>query len=293
MLAFTPYSEGGGYGKTTLAANLAAAEVRTGRDVLVIDLDAQQGSLSSLLGVDDDRDDPNTDNIVRHLVGSPEGEFRDLIRTTEEGIDVIPTHAMLSNLQKHLDTAEARAEQLNKEFDRYSQLKQRLVENDIYTDYDTIIVDVPGNKQEPLFTALVATQNVVLPFESTGKGEDSERGLEDLADWFTEMTGHEIGILAVVPNGYEETNSEQRKLAQLQESLDYPFPVTIRHRASMFNGCWDAECTAFHYATEVRERERDYELETLERIEELAQFLRQRVGDEPMEAHPDHSEVDA
>jgi len=41
MLAYTVYSEAGGVGKTTLATNLAKAEVRAGRKVLAIDLDTR------------------------------------------------------------------------------------------------------------------------------------------------------------------------------------------------------------------------------------------------------------
>ena len=49
MLTYTTYSEAGGVGKTTLTANLADAHTQQGRDVLVIDLDPQEGSLTICL----------------------------------------------------------------------------------------------------------------------------------------------------------------------------------------------------------------------------------------------------
>ncbi|ERJ04635.1 Spo0A activation inhibitor protein, partial [Halorhabdus tiamatea SARL4B] len=94
MLAYTVYSEAGGVGKTTLAANLAKADVRAGRDVLVIDLDTQEASLSYLLDVDDDRNDEQADSLLRHMVERPRGEFTDLIKSSE-GIDIIPAHNIL------------------------------------------------------------------------------------------------------------------------------------------------------------------------------------------------------
>lgn len=71
MLAYTVYSEAGGVGKTTLAANLAVAHARAGLEPLVVPLDPQDGDLSRLFGVDDDRADGDVDTLVRHMVDSP------------------------------------------------------------------------------------------------------------------------------------------------------------------------------------------------------------------------------
>jgi len=70
MLTYAPVSEAGGVGKTTTAATLAASHARAGHEVLVIDMDTQNGSLTYFLGPDYDRGDPNVDNLVRHLVGA-------------------------------------------------------------------------------------------------------------------------------------------------------------------------------------------------------------------------------
>jgi len=104
MLSYTVYSEAGGVGKTTLAANLAVAHARAGLDVLVVPMDPQDGNLSRLLGVDDNRADGNADNLVRHMVQSPKGPFEDLIQTTH-GVDIVAEHNMLSDLSTHLHRA--------------------------------------------------------------------------------------------------------------------------------------------------------------------------------------------
>ena len=75
MLAYTVYSEAGGVGKTTLAANLAKAEVQAGRDVLVIDLDTQEASLSYLLDVHDDRSNEEADSLLRRMTDRPRDDF--------------------------------------------------------------------------------------------------------------------------------------------------------------------------------------------------------------------------
>jgi len=57
MLTYSTYSEAGGVGKTTTAANLAVAHARAGLKPLVVPLDPQDGDLSRLFGVDDQRTD--------------------------------------------------------------------------------------------------------------------------------------------------------------------------------------------------------------------------------------------
>ena len=102
MLTYTVYSEAGGVGKTTISANCAVAHARAGHDVLVIDMDPQDGSLSYLLDVDDERGKSGVDNLVRHLIGRPGGAFDDLVHETEHGVSVVPSHNMLERLTELL-----------------------------------------------------------------------------------------------------------------------------------------------------------------------------------------------
>ncbi len=89
MLVYSTYSEAGGVGKTTRAANFAGAHARAGLRPLVVPLDPQDGDLSRLFDADSDRTD-SIDNVVRHMIRRPKGEFDDLIRTVE-GVDSRPS----------------------------------------------------------------------------------------------------------------------------------------------------------------------------------------------------------
>ena len=129
MLTYTVYSEAGGVGKTTLAANLAVAHRRAGLDVLVVPLDQQDGNLSRLFGVDDRRADGDADSIVHHMVGEPRGGFTDLVREVE-GIDVVPEHNRLEDLAEILSREQERAESLGEAFNIYGRLQHALVEAD-------------------------------------------------------------------------------------------------------------------------------------------------------------------
>jgi len=251
MLTYTTYSEAGGVGKTTLASNLADAHAQHGHDVLAIDLDPQNGSLTYLLGVDAPREDSDADNIARHLIDRSKGDFHELVEETAYGFDLIPSHNMLENLGDLLGRAESMAEDLSEEFDRWDRLREVLLDAGIPDEYDTIVVDPPATAGPHLYNAIAATRSLVIPLEPTGKGMQSIEGLRDVVQGFEDTVSVTVGVLAVVPNGVGRTADQQRYLERIRE-LGYDAPVAIGERASLFEGCWDAQRTAFSYVDEVR-----------------------------------------
>jgi cellulose biosynthesis protein BcsQ len=277
MLAYTTYSEAGGVGKTTVAATLAASHARAGHDVLAIDMDTQNGSLTYLFGPDYDRGDPEADNLVRHLVNRPKGSFDELTHEVEYGIDLIPSHNMLEDLHEFLLNEKQQADRLGESFSMYHQLHRVLKEADVRDEYDVIIVDSAGKAGPILYNALVAVRNVVIPFEATAKGQESIEGLDDLVDGLESSIGVDVGVLSVVPIGYKDTRDQREILADLRES-GFPVPVVIGERGSLMEGCWKQQCTPYTYAEEHRDRKRDYEMETLEQFDELARHLEVEAG---------------
>jgi cellulose biosynthesis protein BcsQ len=274
VITYTTYSEAGGVGKTTTAANLAVAHARRGRDVLCIDLDPQEGSLSYLFEVDDDRSDGTADNLVRHLIGRPKGEFRDLIRETDEpGVDVIPSHNMLENLTRNLMKAAEIEENMHPEDDyewpKHEQLLRVLRENDVPGDYDVIICDPQATPGDALNNAIFATRSVLLPVELSGKGALSIRGLDDLVTGLEEEVGFQVGVLGDVPVGFKRTNTQEAQLSELEES-DFDLPVVFRERASLMQHMWDFRTSAYGVLEDEREPNGEYELETLEKYDDLA-----------------------
>ncbi|MFD1589367.1 ParA family protein [Halorientalis brevis] len=272
MLAYTVYSEAGGVGKTTLAANLAKAEARAGRDVLVIDLDTQEASLSHLLDVADDRGNDQADSLLRHMIDRPRGPFEDLIKTSE-GIDIVPAHNILEYASKHLRRREEEAADFGESFNPNKQLLRVLREAGVQDMYDTLIIDPPATADIKLHNAIHATRHLVIPFEPSGKGYESVQGLDQLVSGLENNLGIEVGVLAVVPNRYKGMNDQDRFLEELQRD-GWDIPITLRERSSLLEGCWAEQCTAFTYVDEHRERERDHELETLEKFDQLAEYIR-------------------
>lgn len=277
MLTYTPVSEAGGVGKTTTAATLAVSHARAGHNVLAIDMDTQNGSLTYFFGPDYDRGDPDVDNLVRHLVDRPKGDFHNLSLEVEEGVDLIPSHNMLEDLHEFLLNEKSQAEKLGESFSMYHQLHRVLRETDVRNEYDVVIVDSAGKAGPILYNALVAVRNVVIPFEATAKGQESIEGLDDLVDGLEENIGVDVGVLSVVPIGFKNTRDQREVLGDLRED-GFPVPVVIGERSSMMEGCWKQQCSPYTYVEEHRDRKRDYELETLDQFDDLARHLEQEVG---------------
>jgi len=271
MLAYTIYSEAGGVGKTTLAASLATAHADHGRDVLAIDLDPQQGSLTYLLGVDAPRGDGDADNIGRHLIDRPLGEFDDLVHEAGYGFDLVPNHDMLENLPSLLSRAEEMAEDLGEYFSPNERLLEVLAEAGVMDDYDTLIIDPPATAGPHLYNAIHATRSLVVPVEPTGKGIQSVEGLEDVVLNLSDSLDIDVGVLAVIPNGIGST-SDQAKYLERIRNLGFDAPVAIADRSSLFEGCWDQQYPASHYVKQVRSAY-DYEEETLVQLKELATHI--------------------
>lgn len=281
MVQYTVYSEAGGTYKTTTTVNTAVAHARRGHDVLAIDLDPQEGSLSYVFDVDEEKHDDDADNLVRHLIKRPKGDFDDLIRETEEGPDVVPSHAMLERLSSLLDRAQEIEEMSNADFERHERLLDVLVQNDVPDRYDVIVIDPQATASDALYNAIYATRTLVSPVELSGKGSLSLDGLDDLVTNLEADLEITVGVGAIVPGNVGRTRANERYKRELKEN-GWDVPVLIGERESLMQEMWDAKGSAFkvyeeRYVDGVpnQRRQRDREEETLEQYHELAEHVEQ------------------
>ena len=283
MLSYAVYSEAGGVGKTTLTANLAVAHARAGLDVLAVPLDPQDGDLSYLFDVDRDRTDGEVDTLVHHLVDRGKGDFSELVRTVEHGVDVIPEHNRLEDLGEALRKEREARSDFGESFPMWTQLQRVLREADIHRRYDVLAVDPPASSGPHLYNALDATRNLVLPIEPSGKGQASVSGLDDLVGNLETQLDINIGVLAAVPNRVKGTRDQTDVIEEIGKQ-GFDVPAVIGARTSLLEGCWRARCSAFTYVREHRDRRREYEIETLAQFDRLARRLEAQSGVEPR--HP-------
>lgn len=273
MLSYSTYSEAGGVGKTTTAANLAVAHARAGLNPLVVPLDPQEGNLSRLFGVDEDRS-KDVDHLARHMISRAKGDFDDLVHETEHGVDIIPEHNQLADLGDWLRREQDQAAAVGDAFNIHSALLSVLSDAGVRDDYDVLICDPPATEGPHLHNAINATRSLVIPVEPSAKGQAAVEGLEQLVSGLEATLEIDVGVLAAVPVGVKGTNDQQRILNE----IPYSTPEIFGDRTSLMEGLWAQQCSAFTYIRKHRNRRRDYEIETLAQYDRLARYLEQQAG---------------
>ena len=293
MITAVVYSESGGTYKTTMTANVAVALERMGLNTLVLDLDPQEGNLTSLFDVGKHRHEPEADNLVKHILEMPDGDFRDLIETTAEGVEIVPSHDMLgdftSNLEQKISYETGMQNMSREEYPRFELLyellwnKQKLNEK-----YDAILIDPNARAEDLLYNAIFALRTLIAPVKPAGKGNLSLEGLDELVGNMREQLGIDIGLSCVVPSGVGQTNAHQQYQEQFKNTEAFATPVTIGNRESLMDAMWEARGSAFKVVEERwktferngemvsepgQRRIRDREIETLRKLYELAEFI--------------------
>ena len=293
MITAVVYSESGGTFKTTMTANLAVALERMGLDTLVLDLDPQEGNLTSLFDVGENRGNPDADNLVKHILEMPDGDFQDLIETSDEGVDIIPSHDMLGDFTSNLEqkiSYETGMKNMNRdEYPRYELLYNLLWEREkLHEEYDAVLIDPNARAEDLLYNAIFALRTLVAPVKPAGKGNLSLEGLDELVGNMERELDIEIGLSCVVPCGVGQTNAHKQYQKQFENTGAFDTPVTIGNRESLMDAMWEARGSAFKVVEERwktferdgemvsepgQRRIRDREVETLRKLYELAYFI--------------------
>ena len=143
MPVVTVCNHKGGSGKTTTAVNVAAAFGKTGRRVLVVDLDPQ-GFLSRTLGIEE----PTPARSALALI-DPEGRLEGLPIAHASGFDVLPASQAMTRAQRSL----------NKPTDVF-WLRESLAHGH---DYDLVLIDTAAAVSVFTMNALVASDEVLVP----------------------------------------------------------------------------------------------------------------------------------
>ena len=146
MIACT--NQKGGVGKTTTVVNLASYLARSGRRILVVDLDPQ-GNATSGLGL------PSVpvDRSI-HPVLVDGGDARDrIVPAAIEGLSIIPSSRDLAGAEVELVPVEGRERRL-----------ARAV-RPLRSSYDTILLDCPPSLGLLTVNALTAADSVLVPIQ--------------------------------------------------------------------------------------------------------------------------------
>lgn len=139
----------GGAAKTTTTINLAAALVKLGKRVLIIDMDPQG---NSTIGIGIEKSNLTCTIYNCLLKNVPINQV--ILQTDFEGLDIVPSNSELTNAESEL---------INK-MQRESVLRKILENTNL--DYDYIIIDCPPSLGNLTVNSLVAADSVIMPLKA-------------------------------------------------------------------------------------------------------------------------------
>src|SRR5918912_1631560 len=146
----------GGTAKTTSTVNTAAALVKKGQKVLIIDLD-QQASATRYL----DLDPEHSPNLYEVFTGVKQAQLA--IKKTSAKIDMLTSHVLLAAIEEALEPGD--------------ELKLSEILNPLKANYDFILIDTPPGKAMLAFNGLAAADLIVIPASAERMAVD---GVADL-----------------------------------------------------------------------------------------------------------------
>lgn len=208
-------SEKGGAGKTTTTLNIASGLVKSGKKVLVIDLD-QQGNASRALGFIKDGK-PSVSEVIYNISAGMETNYADTIRHNDNGIDYVPSSPMLTNITTFMAS----------DSDSNYVLK-RAFSNEEYSKYDYILLDCRTLLDLLVSNAMNASNYVVIPVEC---GVFSFDGLDKMLDKVSSInnsTNRQLKVLGILLNKYHRTNVSTSIVDSVRDGYNnLPFETVI------------------------------------------------------------------
>jgi len=251
------YVEKGGVGKTTSAAHLAVGlHEEFDVETLVIDLAGRQNDLATQFGLAEQvaeidapisavfRDDwefirENISDVVDRMTYS-----------ADEGVDLIPSDQGLEGAENDLGNVPVE--------DRFTRL-QNFVDDDL-TEYDAILVDLPGKESNVAINGLVACQNIIAPVKP-GEFERQQLGrLPTLLEELVSEIDVNVELAMIIPTMIQQQkNLHSDFLETLNENFsDLIAPQPITNSADVENAPARGEtvfATEELYSTGERARE--------------------------------------
>lgn len=263
-VAATVWNDSGGVGKTTVTINTADSLGRMGFDVLVIDLDAQTGSITHHVGAVKAR---SQIDVTDTLINRPSELGNDILDgsqpTLDLQFDVLPASRTLEDFSKHVGAAyNGNSINILKSAIQQSKLGQR---------YDVFLVDAPGNRNLLVQNALAATQNAIIPIEASPKGEASLDGLREYVVG-TQQTLERDGLEAnlsitgivpsIVPGQLHTTKKEALKQYDARRDEGWPIAPFFLWERTILEKAWKNERPLRSFIEDnpdmrVRKREQD------------------------------------
>ena len=187
----------GGVGKTTTAINLSAALARTGKKVLLVDLDPQANSSSSFL------DQRAFEESIYELLTEASLDYDKVIKSSSmPGLDILPSRISLAKFESKVIG----------EFDAPFRLKDRL--DGLTKRYDYIVIDTPPTLGLMTVNALVASDYLIIPIQPSYFALEGTDDLLETIDRIKARPNPNLQVLGVVITLHDKRTTLARDIQE-------------------------------------------------------------------------------
>ena len=184
----------GGVAKTTSVASLGAALAELGKRVLLVDLDPQ-ACLTFSLGVDPDTVDRSVHDVLTS--GVP---LADVVLTTDDGMDLVPSAIELAGAEAMLLSRPGREYVL------------RTALEGADTAYDVVLLDCSPSLGVLTLNALTAADGLIIPMPCEML---SHRGVGQLLDTVSDVQkilNRDLEVWGILPTLYDGRSNHSREV---------------------------------------------------------------------------------
>ena len=197
-------SQKGGVGKTTTSLAFAAGLAKSGKKVLLIDVDYQANSSKVLLP--DYQKLETQDTVYATILDRKPLQVH---KTTIENLEIVPSHILLSNADLTLITAlDNRAQRLNNQLEK------------VRGKWDYIIIDCPPSIGWLTLNAFTASDKIIIVVSPGYFELDSIIQIDKTIEKVKEEFNPKLELLGMLFNLSDNTNATTASLQLLRQT--YP-----------------------------------------------------------------------